>query len=168
MAVTESVQPETKPTHPGYFCIVRQGTPEQYCSKLIAERDYPKGSVIAELKGLTPGPKRYSSVQISKDKHIELNSDLVFMNHSCDPSTHMDTDGMAVRALKDIKTGDELTFFYPSTEWDMAQPFDCWCGASQCVKQVTGAKHLSTETLNNFVIVEHIKQLLAERDQAQA
>ncbi|KAI9471391.1 hypothetical protein BDB00DRAFT_776872 [Zychaea mexicana] len=166
MAVTNAIQSENKPTHPGYFRIVRQGTPEQYCSKLIAERDFPKGSVVAELKGLTPGPKRYSSVQISKTEHIELNSDLVFMNHSCDPSTHMDTDTMAVCALKELKAGDELTFFYPSTEWDMAQPFDCWCGASQCVKRVTGAKHLPTETLSKFILVNHIKELIAERDQA--
>lgn len=26
-----------------------------------------------------------------------------------------------------LKEGDELTFFYPSTEWSMAQPFDCLC-----------------------------------------
>lgn len=32
-------------------------------------------------------------------------------------------------ALRDIKEGDVLEFFYPSTEWDMAQPFECSCGA---------------------------------------
>ncbi|CDH51722.1 galactose-proton symport [Lichtheimia corymbifera JMRC:FSU:9682] len=164
MTVAATTQPEaTKQSHPGYFRIVRQGTPEQYSSKLVAERDFPKGSVIAQLEGLTPGPKAYSSVQISKTEHIELNSDLLYMNHSCDPSVCMDIDKRAITALKDIRTGDELTFFYPSTEWDMAQPFDCWCGSSQCIKRVMGARHLSTETLQKFCLAKHIEELVAER-----
>ncbi|KAI9320696.1 hypothetical protein BX666DRAFT_1224943 [Dichotomocladium elegans] len=154
----------TKQTHPGYFIIVRQGTPEQYSSKLVAERDFPLGSTIAELKGLTPGPKAYSSVQISKTEHIELNSDLLYMNHSCDPSAAMDVDKRAVVAIKDIKAGDELNFFYPSTEWDMAQPFDCWCGSSKCIRRVQGARHLSKSILEQFPLASHIRALLAERD----
>ncbi|KAL1935637.1 hypothetical protein VTP01DRAFT_4777 [Rhizomucor pusillus] len=157
---------ETKPSHPGLFRIVHDGTPEQFRSKLVAERDFAKGSVIADLAGLTPGPKRYSSVQVSPTEHVELNSDLLYMNHSCDPSALMDVDRRAVVAAKDIKAGDELTFFYPSTEWDMAQPFSCWCGSSQCIKTVQGARHLPTETLNKFVLSKHIKDLIAERDQA--
>lgn len=110
-----------KPTHPGDFKVVRQGSPESFSSRLVAERAFPKGAVIANLQGLTPGPKRYSTVQISETEHIELNSDLVFMNHSCDPSTHMDVDKRAVVASRDVAAGDELTFFYPSTEWDMGK-----------------------------------------------
>lgn len=108
-----------KPTHPNDFQVVRNGPPESFSSKLVALRAFPKGSVIAPLEGLTPNKKRYSTVQISKTEHIELNSDLVFMNHSCDPSTLMDVDKMVVSATRDIAEGDELTFFYPSTEWDM-------------------------------------------------
>jgi hypothetical protein len=142
-----------KPTHPNDFKVVRQGPPESFSSKLVAERAFPKGATIATLEGLTPGAKRYSTVQISQTEHIELNSDLVFMNHSCNPSTLMDVDRMVVSATRDLAAGDELTFFYPSTEWDMgkllysiliycsssdlinvlymiAQPFSCWCGAS--------------------------------------
>jgi len=28
--------------------------------------------VIAKIEGATPGPKAYSSVQVGKDKHIEV------------------------------------------------------------------------------------------------
>ncbi|KAI8048035.1 uncharacterized protein B0P05DRAFT_600897 [Gilbertella persicaria] len=153
-----------KPTHPNDFKVVRQGPPESFSSKLVAERAFPEGSVIAPLEGLTPGAKRYSTVQISETEHIELNSDLVFMNHSCDPSTLMDVDRMVVTATRDIAAGDELTFFYPSTEWDMAQPFSCWCGSSKCIETVQGAKYLSTDTLNKFKSSRHIKQLLQKRD----
>ena len=37
------------------------------------------------------------------------------------------TDSMTYECLKDIKAGDELRFFYPATEWEMAQPFSCIC-----------------------------------------
>ncbi|GAN06880.1 conserved hypothetical protein [Mucor ambiguus] len=153
-----------KPTHPEYFQVVRQGPPESFSSKLVAQRTYAKGAVIATLEGLTPGAKRYSTVQISKTEHIELNSDLVFMNHSCDPSTLMDVDRMVVSATRDLAAGDELTFFYPSTEWDMAQPFSCWCGSSKCIETVQGAQYLSTETLNKFELSSHIKELIQARD----
>ena len=33
---------------------------------------------------------------------------------------------------KGIEVGQELTFFYPSTEWDMAQGFECICGTATC------------------------------------
>ncbi|KAI8074684.1 hypothetical protein BC940DRAFT_288835 [Gongronella butleri] len=157
--------PGEQPTHPGLFKVVQQGTPEQFSSKLVADNDYKKGDVVVALKGLTPGVKRYSSVQVSRDEHVELNSDLVFMNHSCDPSMHMDVDRMAIVALKDIKAGDEMTFFYPSTEWDMQQPFACWCGASKCIEMVRGAKHIPAKTLESFVLSNHIKQLVQEREQ---
>ena len=37
---------------------------------------------------------------------------------------------MRLTALRPISEGDELTFFYPSTEWAMAEPFECGCGAA--------------------------------------
>ncbi|KAI9353954.1 hypothetical protein BD770DRAFT_347661 [Pilaira anomala] len=153
-----------KPTHPNDFKVVTNGPPESFSSKLCAVRAFPKGSTIARLEGLTPGPKRYSTVQVSKSKHIELNSDLVFMNHSCDPSTHMNVDSARVTATRDIAAGDELTFFYPSTEWDMAQPFACWCGSPKCIETVQGARHLSADILNQFELCQHIRELIEMRD----
>ncbi|KAG2194721.1 hypothetical protein INT47_012092 [Mucor saturninus] len=156
---------QTSPSHPGLFKVVRQGDPESFTSKLVAERDFAKDAVIVDLTGLTPGPKRYSSVQISATDHVELNSDLLYLNHSCDPSTYLNIAQRAIVALKDIKQGDELDFFYPSTEWDMAQAFDCWCGSAKCIGKVNGASHLSSDVLKQFTISEHITQLLKERDQ---
>ncbi len=30
---------------------------------------------------------------------------------------------------RDLQVGDQLTFFYPSTEWASPRPFQCLCGA---------------------------------------
>ena len=62
-----------KPTHPGQFEVVyAEG---DYNSKLVTCKPYAKGEIIAKVEGITPGPKRYTSVQIGKEDHIELNSD---------------------------------------------------------------------------------------------
>lgn len=79
------------------------------------------GSVLTPITSATKAAvKAYSSVQVSKDGHIELNSALLYMNHSCAPSVEVDTAKMEVRVSRhrDLKVGDHLTFFYPSSEWD--------------------------------------------------
>ncbi|SAM03123.1 hypothetical protein [Absidia glauca] len=125
MTTSTSEQPthfqEKSPSHPGIIQVVREGTPEQFSSRIELLKGFDKGEIVVDLKGLTPGPKRYSSVQVSATEHVELNSDLVYMNHSCDPTMHFDVDTMAIVALRSLKPGDELTFFYPSTEWDMGK-----------------------------------------------
>ena len=67
---------------------------------------------------------------------------------------------MELVALKDIDTSEEFTFFYPSTEYDMAQPFICFCGSHGCLRNIRGARYLSKEIQNNFRFADYIKQLL--------
>lgn len=112
------------------------------------------GELVAKLEGLTQGPKRYTSVQCGtgQDDHIELNSDLVYINHSCEPNVAFDLSSpdpkdWHLRTLRPVKKGQALTFFYPSTEWDMDQPFKCECGAKSCIGSIQGAKYLSLKQL---------------------
>jgi hypothetical protein len=63
---------------------------------------------------------------------------------------------MELRAIRDIEPGEELTFFYPSTEWDMITPFQCLCGSSQCLKRIGGARYLSLNVLSRYFINQHI------------
>ena len=75
----------------------------------------------------------------------------------------MDTTKFEVRAAKDLAEGTELTFFYPSTEWDMAQPFECWCGAGNCLKLVRGAKYLTADDCSGRHMNHHIMELMKQR-----
>jgi hypothetical protein len=68
----------------------------------------------------------------------------------------MDFSQMELRAIRDIEPGEELTFFYPSTEWDMSTPFQCLCGSSQCLKRITGARYLPLNVLGRYFINQHI------------
>lgn len=101
----------------------------------------------------------FLSVQISIEKHI-FDRLLEAMNHSCTPTTFVDVQRMQVIAIKDISPEEELTFFYPSTEWEMNRPFQCNCQSSQCIGFVSGAKNLSISHIIQFQLNFHIKSLI--------
>jgi len=93
---------------------------------------------------------RYT-VQLGEGRHIELAPDyLQYTNHSCEPNVVFDTAGMRIVALRDIERGEEICFFYPSTEWDMDEGFVCQCGCEGCVGEVRGAAYLSEEVLGRY------------------
>ncbi|MGK7904081.1 MAG: SET domain-containing protein-lysine N-methyltransferase [Hormoscilla sp.] len=58
---------------------------------------------------------------------------LQYINHSCAPNVFFDTSDLFLRALSKIEIGEELTFFYPSTEWSMDRQFDCLCQSKDCL-----------------------------------
>ncbi|KAJ5216559.1 uncharacterized protein N7498_002966 [Penicillium cinerascens] len=65
-----------------------------------------------------------------------------------------------------LAIGDELTFFYPSTEWEMVQPFQCNCGAQgQCRGLISGAANEEPYILHQYWLNKHIRDLLQDRDQ---
>lgn len=63
-----------------------------------------------------------------------------------------------------LREGDELTFFYPSTEWHMAQPFECLCKTEECVGWVRGARDMDPQVLGKYWMNGHIEGLLREKD----
>lgn len=60
-----------------------------------------------------------------------------------------------------------LQFFYPSTEWEMAQAFQCLCNTSSCRGTISGAKHMSPSQLEGYWLNAHIRHLLEEHHQQQ-
>jgi len=125
------------------------------------------GALFAPITTSTPADaKRWSTVQTGRDSHMELNSALLYMNHSCNPSLEVDVQEMVVRVARgrDLEKGDELTFFYPSTEWDFAGPFRCLCAEQGCLGEVKGAKHISAEDAERWWFNQHIRALMQERD----
>ncbi|KAF2998507.1 hypothetical protein E8E13_003941 [Curvularia kusanoi] len=142
--------------------------PGNYASASYSLVSLPAGATFARITTPTPATVAYSSVQASKTLHIELNSDLVYINHSCAPTLIFDMARWEVRVNPDLeeglKEGDELTFFYPSTEWEMAQPFECLCKTGGCKGVIKGAKDMRVADLDEYWLSEHIKELLHERD----
>lgn len=126
---------------------------------LISNQKFEMGQVIAPFfaRATLPQPT-YLTLQINDEEHILLGPEfLQYTNHSCEPNAFFDTTEMKLVALKEIKPNEELTFFYPSTEWKMDQAFECLCGSAHCLKLIQGAYKLTKEQqlsykLNNFII----------------
>ncbi|KAK6330645.1 hypothetical protein TWF718_002842 [Orbilia javanica] len=150
-------------------------------NSVIARERLPRGSHICFIDTFTPTPEStWSSIQTSKTSHIEVPSGLVYINHSCSPSIDIEvyppnTDGiypngicgeLRVVADRDLEAGEELTFFYPSTEYISPRPFDCLCGTGDgfCIGRQEGAHFLEVAVLGRYFLNRHIKELIAERD----
>lgn len=135
-----------------------------FASRAISLVDLPPGAVFARITNPMPAVCAYTSVQAGRDIHIELNSDLVYINHSCRPTLIFDMERWEVRVNPDLqeglKVGDELTFFYPSTEWHMAQPFACRCNEANCNGTISGARDTPLGVLRQYWLSSHIKELL--------
>lgn len=124
--------------------------------------DFFPGEVLSSFgarKFLTQ--PNYLSVQTDEHQHILLDPEfLQYINHSCDPNVCFDTSNMTVTALSKIEIAEELTFFYPSTEWSMDRGFDCHCRTQDCLGRIQGAAHLPPDILVKYRLSEHIKHKL--------
>ena len=66
---------------------------------------------------------------------------------------------MQLECLTDVAIGDELTFFYPATEWEISQTFNCHCGRPTCVGLIQGAAELPTDILNRYKLTDFINAM---------
>jgi hypothetical protein len=121
-----------------------------------------KGDVIIQFSaGQEFTTPNYLTVQTGVNKHITLVPQfLQYSNHSCNPNIFFDTTTMNVIALKDIEPSEELCFFYPSTELDMAQPFICYCGSKDCLQNIKGAKYIPSDIIGKYRLTDFIKEQL--------
>jgi hypothetical protein len=129
-------------------------------NSLHALQSFQPGDVISPFSAReTLSTPTYLTVQVDANKHILLDPVfLQYINHSCDPNVFFDTTSMFLIALKEIQPSDELTFFYPSTEWKMAQTFQCNCGSHQCIGEIKGAADLSADIISKYRLTDFIQQ----------
>lgn len=146
------------------FAVVRQNINDNQ-KGFFAQRSYRPGEVVISFSARELlSQANYLTVQVGIDQHILLHPEhLQYINHSCDPNVFFDTHTMQIAALKPIEEGDEMTFFYPSTEWDMAQPFTCHCGSVRCLQLIQGAAHINEEILRKYKLTRFIQQQLHDR-----
>lgn len=122
---------------------------------VFAGRDYRRGERLIPLEGRSPARRTRYSIQIGVDLHLDPESlpngapgataPWKYLNHACDPNLAIDLDAMCFTARRDIAAGEELTFNYLTTEWEMASEFDCLCGSDRCFGTIQGFAHLRPE-----------------------
>jgi SET domain-containing protein len=83
-----------------------------------------------------------AEIQIDDDLFIgpltaeEREGSMIFSNHSCDPNLGVRGQIIFV-AMRDIRSGEELTHDWAMTDCDDGQ-MPCRCGAANCRKLITG------------------------------
>ncbi|KAL4931017.1 uncharacterized protein BDV17DRAFT_257982 [Aspergillus undulatus] len=164
--MTEFIPSWPQPSHPDRLLVVKGNQPFQSSARsLIA---LPAGALFAKITTATHVDQTtYTSVADGANSRIELNSDLVYCNHSCHPSLVFDMTLFEVRVVdnRPLAVGDELTFFYPSSEWTMVQAFQCQCaaGPDRCLGLIEGSRHLEPDVLERYWLNDHVWGLLAEK-----
>lgn len=119
--------------------------------KLVSRESVPSGGVLFMIDGEpTDSPSRYS-VQVGHAMHLDLPNTYGpeeimdrfywrFMNHSCEPNAAI--RGREVVAIRPIEPWQDITFHYNTTEYEMAEPFDCQCGSDRCEGTIQGFRSL--------------------------
>jgi hypothetical protein len=132
---------------------------------LHANINFSAGDVICKFNAdIIQSYATYLTVQTGSSRHITLMPEfLQYINHSCAPTVFFNTTSMELVCLQAMQPGDEFTFFYPSTEWEMAQPFVCNCGSAACLQLINGASHLSVETLSKYKLTDFIRQQVKQK-----
>lgn len=91
------------------------------------------------------------SVQIGEDLFVDRIDSILddFLNHGCNPNARIRLNAhYDYYAIKDIKPGDEITWNYLTTEYDLVKDgldFDCKCGSDDCLGRIKGFKYLTRE-----------------------
>lgn len=125
---------------------------------LFSRRDFDENEIIVTFAARAHHAlPNYLTIQVDDYKHIELlPTYLECTNHSCDPNCFFDTTNWQFIALRRIEAGEELTFFYPSTEWEMDRPFECGCGSPLCLGTIRGAKYLTRMVIDRYRCTDFI------------
>ncbi|MBM3764095.1 MAG: SET domain-containing protein-lysine N-methyltransferase [Acidobacteria bacterium] len=132
---------------------------------LVARRAWKAGDTVSPLTWAkrSSSPSKWT-VQCGAEEHAEPQPfELRYVNHSCKPNVSFEVDAGELRALRDIEPGDELRFFYPATEWEMADVFHCQCGEVGCLGSISGASAMPEGVLARYTVSSVIRGKLAAR-----
>lgn len=127
---------------------------------LFAKRIIKKGSELFHFNGEmmdSAHTNRIKSLQIDENKFLESTAETKFddfLNHSCNPNCYIDWKTLNLLALKDIRKGEELSFNYNISEYDLLDggnfSFKCKCGSKNCLEEIRGFRYLSKEQKNKI------------------
>jgi SET domain-containing protein len=114
---------------------------------LFAVASIAKDEILINLNGekTLPAPTK-RSLQIGERKHAFGGEETVgYLNHGCEPNVFLDFRCLCVRALRDIRAGEEVKINYLATEYEMHNSFECDCGSPACLRMIRGFKFLTRD-----------------------
>lgn len=67
------------------------------------------------------------------------------VNHACLPTAYVDWERPAIRALRSLNEGEEITVNYLTIYERLTNPIECHCGDCECLHEIRGFSHLTLE-----------------------
>ncbi|VEU36592.1 unnamed protein product [Pseudo-nitzschia multistriata] len=123
---------------------------------LFATKDFAIGDLVMSSRPVVTTKERSShTVQIDWDRHILMDLPATLVNHSCDANLGIQNNSNGVRdeddgeeyfgaydfyAIHPIREGEELTWDYETSEWELSTFFQCTCGSTKCRGFLRGFK----------------------------
>ncbi len=117
---------------------------------IVAGRLIRKGERVFKFAGKLVSRKEVknpnAALQLDEDLFLESDGTVdESLNHSCNPNCYVNFKQLTLVALKDIQSGQELTFDYNTSEYDLMDQgcfFTCLCGSRNCIGEVKGFRYL--------------------------
>jgi len=93
-------------------------------------------------------------VGVSKYTWIDPAMPFKYLNHSCNPNTGI-KGRVSMYALRDIKSNEELTIDYSTTEgdtlWELAGGVKCKCGSHRCRGRIRSIQYLPKSYFERYL-----------------
>ncbi|HLD72365.1 MAG TPA: SET domain-containing protein-lysine N-methyltransferase [Candidatus Nanoarchaeia archaeon] len=119
---------------------------------VIAARPLQKGEVVCELYFDSVRPREIAVNAVQRWENDFLSNNLKtiddYFNHSCQPTTRINWSRLTFDALRDLREGEEITWNYLTTEYDLLQDsedFDCRCESQNCLGRIKGFRYLNRQ-----------------------
>mgnify|MGYP000858713159 CR=1 FL=1 len=132
---------------------------------LTAIDTIPINTVVFMFENSISENRTRTSIQVSKNCHIEAGNFGSFTNHSCKPNAQIisvvnqsnRTARIALITLNEVFKNQEITFDYATTETTLTNDLlykPCLCGAVECRKIMTGFNELTDQ--QKELLLQHI------------
>ncbi|MDZ4832259.1 MAG: SET domain-containing protein-lysine N-methyltransferase [Candidatus Melainabacteria bacterium] len=150
---------------------------------LYSTRSYDNGEVVFAFRGSVKRIEDATPLALQVGENLFLEAEQndpfrfdEFTNHSCNPNgvVGFRSGRPYFVAGRDIADGEELTFNYNTTEYDMFEQeevmkapcvFKCNCKTSHCLGRIMGFRYLSIE--QKLTLRAHLSPYLAEKLKAE-
>jgi uncharacterized protein len=155
---------------------------------IIATRNFKKNELVCVMTGtkisITKLRKNQAKhkvriddpLEISWTRYVLLDKPYIYINHSCNPNLFA-YRSRRMKAIRDIKQGEEITYDYSSVEWSNDKLWkinwtklwrmECHCGQKNCRKLIRTFPNLPMKTkmyyYNNRFLPDYIINKLKRR-----
>jgi hypothetical protein len=165
--IVDKMAEQELPGNSSSLCVARANG--EFC--VYALEFIEAGQMFLQIMGEQRDRPSPSSIQVGWNLHLDVNgstsleelmdhSPWRFMNHSCDGNAMVQDNHLV--AIRVIRPGEEITFNYNATEFEMVCPFTCRCGSLFCVREIRGFKYLKPKERERLrpLLNLHLKNFL--------